>query len=110
MGYCYFGRCECYLLIENGFCVNDTIDKCIHPIAVEDCKNTVEAFRTVKYIENEPPKPNHDLVEVVRCKNCRWGRESCGNIECSVDANVNLPSEYHGYDWFCPKGERRTDG
>lgn len=47
--------------------------------------------------------PTVDAVEVVRCKDCRWGREVCGNIECSVD--YNLP-EYHGYKWFCPNGER----
>ena len=44
---------------------------------------------------------------VVRCKDCRWGREACGNIECFVD--INIPPEYHGYDWFCPNGERRED-
>ena len=49
-----------------------------------------------------------ELVEVVRCKDCRWGEEKCGNIECNADLNV--PSEYHGYDWFCPNGERRSDG
>ena len=45
--------------------------------------------------------------EIIRCEECRWGREVCGNIECFVDSN--LPPEYHGYEWFCPNGERRTD-
>ena len=45
--------------------------------------------------------------ELVVCKDCRWGREVCGNIECFVDSNI--PPEYHGYEWFCPNGERRTD-
>ena len=45
--------------------------------------------------------------EIIRCKDCRWGREVCGNIECFVD--INIPPEYHGYEWFCPNGERRTD-
>lgn len=48
--------------------------------------------------------PTIDAVEVVRCKYCRWGKEACGNIECFVDSNV--PTEYHGYEWFCPNGER----
>ena len=48
-----------------------------------------------------------DAVPVVRCKDCRWGKEACGNIECNVD--LNLPSEYHGYEWFCPNGERKDD-
>lgn len=42
--------------------------------------------------------------EIVRCKECRWGREVCGNIECFADSNI--PPEYHGYEWFCPNGER----
>ena len=46
--------------------------------------------------------------EIIRCKDCRWGKEACGNIECFADTNV--PPEYHGYEWFCPNGERRTDG
>ncbi len=52
-------------------------------------------------VDNAPPV---DAIEVIRCKDCRWGREVCGNIECSTD--LNLPPEYHGYEWFCPNGER----
>ena len=47
--------------------------------------------------------PTVDAVEVVRCKDCKWGREVCGNIECSSDF------AYHGYEWFCANGERRKD-
>lgn len=49
--------------------------------------------------------PTIDAVPVVRCKDCRWGRETCGNIGCF--AGRYEPIEYHGYDWYCPKGERR---
>lgn len=49
-------------------------------------------------------QPTVDAVEVVRCEDCRWGRKVCGNIECFVDSNI--PPEYHGYEWFCPNGER----
>ena len=48
-----------------------------------------------------------ERIELVRCKDCRWGKEVCGNIECNVD--LNCPPEYHGYYWFCPNGERRED-
>ena len=48
------------------------------------------------------------VQELIRCKDCRWGKEVCGNIECFVDTNV--PPEYHGYEWFCPNGGRRADG
>ena len=51
--------------------------------------------------------PAADVVEVVRCKDCRWGKEACGNIECFAD--LNAQTEYHGYNWFCPNGERRSE-
>lgn len=62
-------------------------------------------FDAIKKVIDE--MPTIDAEPVVRCKDCRWGREVCGNIECSVDHN--LPPEYHGYEWFCPNGERRTN-
>ena len=42
---------------------------------------------------------------LIRCKECRWGKEVCENIECFVDSNI--PPEYHDYEWFCPNGERK---
>ena len=48
-----------------------------------------------------------DAVQIVRCKDCRWGRKVCGCIECSIDSKI--PTEYHGYKWFCPNGERRNE-
>lgn len=59
-----------------------------------------EALNAIKRLPSAQP-------EIILCKDCRWGREACGNIECFVDANV--PPEYHGYEWFCPNGERRTE-
>ena len=56
------------------------------------------------------PKGHYDgeiVKELTRCKDCRLGREVCGNIECCCDMNV--PPEYHGYDWFCPNGERKEE-
>jgi len=47
------------------------------------------------------------IGEIVRCKDCKWGKETCGNIECFVD--LNAPSEYHGYDWYCPNGEKVSE-
>lgn len=97
MGYCYFGRCECSLLMENGSCANDTIDKCIHPAAVEDYKNAY------KYIEHEPPKPNPDLVVVTRCKDCRHR-----SLEDNVWAcPFGLPG---GPEFFCSYGMDGKDG
>ena len=42
--------------------------------------------------------------EIIRCKDCRWGKEACGNIECWINY---IPTEYHEYEWFCADGERR---
>jgi len=56
-------------------------------------------------------EPHIKIMEkLVRCKDCKWGKEACsintfGNIECFVD--LNAPSEYHGYTWFCPNGEEK---
>lgn len=55
-------------------------------------------------LENIPPI---DAVPVIRCEDCKWGREISGNIECNAD--MNNPSEYHGYKWFCPLGERKEE-
>ena len=49
--------------------------------------------------------PTVDAVPVIRCEDCKWGREISGNIECNAD--MNNPPEYHGYEWFCPLGERK---
>lgn len=61
-------------------------------------------FGTVKSEIVEAQKAE-DIVSVVRCKDCKWGREISGNIECNADRNN--PPEYHGYGWFCPLGEER---
>lgn len=66
------------------------------------CKENINSKSGCKVIDDTPTA---DVVEVVRCKDCRWGKESCGNIECFAD--TNMPPEYHGYDWFCPNGEKR---
>ena len=56
-------------------------------------------------LDDVKESPVVDAVPVVRCKDCKWGRETCGNIECCCD--INVPPEYYGYYWFCPNGERK---
>lgn len=70
--------------------------------AIDECENIDISTNEVRELLRELPS-----AEPVRCKDCRWGREVCGNIEWFVDSNI--PTEYHGYEWFCPNGERRTD-
>lgn len=47
--------------------------------------------------------PTVEAVPVIRCRDCRWGREVCGNIECNFDV-----PEYHGYDWYCANGDKKN--
>ena len=61
------------------------------------CEDMRKVLNVLKKMPSTEP-------EIVRCKDCKWGREVCGNIECFVDSNI--PPEYHGYEWFCPNGER----
>lgn len=64
-----------------------------------------------EYICKEVPTDNGCYLEIekelIRCEDCKWGREISGNIECNADRN-NQP-EYHGYTWFCPCGERKEE-
>ena len=61
----------------------------------------IEAEKALEMLPSAQP-------ELVRCKDCRWGKKACGNIECWMDTNI--PPEYHGYEWFCPNGERKGNG
>ena len=74
--------------------------------SIEQCrsKHSIFAQFARAYAKDAP---TIDAVLVVRCKDCRWGRETCGNIECFADSNI--PTEYHGYEWFCPNGERKDN-
>ena len=76
--------------------------------AIEDLQNgdpsQLYDMEDIKYWLNCLPSAH---TEIIRCKDCRWGREACGNIECFVD--INVPPEYHGYEWYCPNGERREE-
>lgn len=80
----------------------DAVNKRIKQIGYENNALVLSIRQAVREV-----KPV-DAVLVVRCKDCRWGREVCGNIECFVDRNI--PPEYHSYDWFCPNGERKERG
>jgi len=61
---------------------------------------TSHALRIIDELPSAQP-------EIIRCKDCRWGREVCGNIECFADSNI--PPEYHGYEWYCPNGEAKME-
>ena len=50
--------------------------------------------------------PSADVVEVVRCKNCKHRDVFYGEPYCKRDADCKTVLD----DWFCADGERRTDG
>lgn len=63
--------------------------------------------------------PAADVVEVVRCKDCKYRNEAeCPmyheeDIEWDDDGYIERDTIYHDWtedDGFCERGERRTDG
>ena len=77
----------------------------------------MKELKTYSYIEDHPPKPA-DLVEVVRCKDCRWWdkREESNYGYCHAakhgyySRNWEI-SIYRTYseDFFCADGERKGE-
>ena len=65
-----------------------------------------EHIHDLKHIGYDKRLDDCPLYELVRCKDCYWGKEVSGNIECNED--LNYP-KYHEYDWYCPNGERREE-
>ena len=67
----------------------------LHP---DRCKKEgCEIYHAIKAIEAEPK--HEGVVEVVRCKDCKW-------IDLCKDPEVH---EYKGENGFCSRGERRED-
>lgn len=74
-----------------------------------------------KYIEFSPPLVNKNLIEVVRCKNCkhRPKEPDCTEIgglgikfpdsRCPCQCGDGYYSWYPDDDWFCGNGERRDN-
>ena len=58
--------------------------------------------------------PAADVVEVVRCRDCKHYDCDDGDMKCVRDADWDEETahyygfvEYHGPDWFCAGGERK---
>lgn len=48
----------------------------------------------------------HDVVQVVRCKDCKWYYIFNGHDRCDL---LDLEARDVRPDWFCADGERRKD-
>ncbi len=47
--------------------------------------------------------PTADVVEVVRCKDCKWWTKQKDSIQGRCDMYGRYPAGY----WYCANGERR---
>ena len=105
LGYCDFAKAYCCHVLDDGNCVYDSIYKCdnlsvIEALEMRKEETMFDSFISHKYVENEPPKPNHDLVEVTRCKDCKLdGTEECGMRHGLMG---------HKDDDYCSYGERKN--
>ncbi len=59
-----------------------------------------------KYKVCTPYAPLVDVVEVVRCKDCRWCQDDYMGTWCGRFSGVRFTNA----DDFCSHGERREDG
>lgn len=57
------------------------------------------------YIENEPPKPNKNFVEVIRCKDCRYDHDCKHEMirKSKGGGVIYCPVE------FCSEGKRKEE-
>lgn len=56
-------------------------------------------------------KKRDDLVDVVRCKDCKyWQAQEVGIVECSVCTRIHDMVFEMGADEFCSRGERKGGG
>lgn len=79
----------CELANENGYCI---ITGCIK--------------REYKMFSEAIPKANKNLVEVIRCKECKYGSDN-KVYGCSL-INFNTDEWHRMYaDDFCSRGERK---
>lgn len=70
-------------------------------MSVTDDYNTI--MKLLKAFADQPPLT--DVIEVVRCKDCRWWeREQPGMVYCP-----NTVGNWVEDDWYCKGGERRED-
>ena len=50
-------------------------------------------------------------VDVVRCKDCKYGIVYKNDVECTAHQEQGYdPEPYHALDWFCADGKRKEGG
>lgn len=92
--------------------MNVTIPMKDHKIIVEKARHDAyhEGYkqgRFDEFIESQYGREDHDIIPVIRCKDCKYSTDEYGDGDCYCDLSV----KYIGKDWnhFCSWAERRTD-
>ena len=67
-----------------------------------------DEFKITRYIENEPPKANKNLVEVVRCGECKYKQQCRKAVEHITHEPTSVTIGYKSVD-FCSYGEREGE-
>ena len=64
-----------------------------------------DEFKITRYIENESPKANKNLVEVVRCSECKYWR----NKDPEQIPTASIMCGHMHPDDYCSYGEREGE-
>lgn len=56
-------------------------------------------------IRDVKEQPTADVVEVVRCKYCKWWTKQIDSKQGRCALSGNYPTDY----WYCANGERRAE-
>lgn len=64
---------------------------------VEKQRNTQLLHDALALLKEKP--------EIIQCKDCKIGKESCGNIQCHKPGMREYESDLHSFYWFCADGE-----
>ena len=88
---------------------------CLHRATCPDyALNHCDGCNEWEWAFNKPTQPTADVVEVVRCKDCRCAKKmECvfiSNNEQGITLHCLMHEMFVDDDDFCSWGERREDG
>ena len=82
------------------FPATDVVDKERYDRLIENSTIIAEALRMYQ---------STDMVEVVRCKDCIYGKSANdGTVFCRADT-IHVQSVWRPQNWFCASGKRNED-
>lgn len=92
--------------------MNVTIPMKDHKIIVEKARRDAyhEGYkqgRFDEFIESQYGREDHDIIPVIRCKDCIHRYSTCPMITIHPTGSITFRAQD---DWFCFMGERKEDG